>query len=353
MMNEYRVMGRRQFLTGAATLAGGLVAVGCVQRNATQSSATETSAQLTSAKGSTASEVPVASSRPALGPGANLGGRRLFPADNPWNQNIASEPVDPNSATLIASIGLDKNLHPDYGTVYQGKPVGIPYVVVPGDQPRVPIRFVADGDESDPGPYPVPPGAPVEDGPDSTGDRHVVVLDRDNWRLYELVAAYPEAGGWRADAGAIFDLDSNQFRPAGWTSANAAGLAILPGLVRYDEVVEVGAIRHAVAFTCLRTRRAYVHPARHFASRNSDPNLPPMGMRVRLKADYDISSFPACARVILTALKEYGMLLAQNGSDWYMNGAPDPRWNTRELSTLKRVKGRDLEVVRMGPVVTR
>jgi hypothetical protein len=177
-------------------------------------------------------------------------------------------------------------------------------------------------------------------------------LDRDNWRLYELIGAYPEKGRWRADSGAIFDCNSNRLRRAGWTSANAAGLPILPGLVRYDEVVEQGAIRHALAFTCRRTRRAYVHPARHYASRNRDANLPPMGMRVRLKADFDISAYPACARVVLTALKEYGMFLAQNGSDWFMNGAPDPRWNDRELSTLKRVKGRDLEVVRMGPVVT-
>jgi hypothetical protein len=254
---------------------------------------------------------------------------------------------------LVASIGLDKNLHPDYGTVYHGKPMGIPYVVVAGNQARVPIRFVAHGHESDPGPYPIPPDAPVEGGADSTDDRHVLALDRDNWMLYELVGAYPEGGGWRADAGAIFDLNSNRLRPAGWTSANAAGLPILPGLVRYDEVVEQGAIRHALAFTCRRTRRAYVPPARHFASRNSDAHLPPMGMRVRLKADVDISSYPPCARVILTALKEYGMMLAQNGQDWFMNGAPDPRWNDRELSTLKRIKGRDFEVIRMGPLTTR
>jgi hypothetical protein len=278
-----------------------------------------------------------------------LGGRRLFPLNNPWNQNISAEPVDPNSSTLIASIGLDKNLHPDYGTVYRGRPVGIPYLVVSGDQEPVPIRFVAHGEESDPGPYPIPLDAPIE----ADSDRHVLVVDRDNWKLYEMIGAYPEASGWRADAGAIFDLNSNRLRPAGWTSANAAGLPILPGLVRYDEVVEQGAIRHALAFTCRRSRRAYVHPARHFASRDRSAGLPPMGMRVRLKADFDISGFPPCARVILTALKEYGMFLAQNGSDWYMNGAPDPRWNDRELSTLKRVKGRDLEVVRMRTVVTR
>jgi hypothetical protein len=247
---------------------------------------------------------------------------------------------------------VGKNLHPDFGTVWEGAPRGIPYVVVSGDQPRVPIRFVRDGDESDPGPYPVPPDAPVEGGRKSKGDRHVLVLDRDNWMLYEMIGAYPDSKGWKADAGAIFDLKVSKFRRAGWTSANAAGLPILPGLVRYDEVIEQKAIRHALAFTCLRTRRAYVHPARHFASKSRDPKLPPMGMRVRLKADYDLSRFPESVQVILTALKKYGMFLAQNGGNWFMNGAPDPRWNDKELSTIKRVKGRDLEVVKMGPLVT-
>src|SRR5262249_8611722 len=181
--------------------------------------------------------------------------------DSPWNKDISGEPVDPESDTLIAGIGLDRNLHPDFGTVWQGAPSGIPYVVVPGDQPRVPVRFTAYGDESDPGPYPVPPDAPVEGGRESRGDRHVLVLDRDNWMLYEMIGAYPDGKGWKADSGAIFDLKVNKFRPAGWTSANAAGLPILPGLVRYDEVIEQKAIRHALAFTCLRTRRAYVHPA--------------------------------------------------------------------------------------------
>src|SRR5262245_6130623 len=288
-----------------------------------------------------------------LGVGASLGGRRLFPDDNPWNTPIAKEPVDPNSDTLIASIGLDKPLHRDFGAMYNGEPFGIPYVVVPGDQPKVPIRFVRDDDESDPGPYPVPPDAPVEGGPKSRDDSHVVVLDRDNWKLYELIGAYPDkGGGWKADSGAVFDANSNKLRPAGWTSANAAGLPVLAGLVRYDEVVEQGEIRHALAFTCLKTRRGYVHPARHFASKSRDPNLPPMGMRVRLKADYDISKFPKPAQVILKALKEYGMMLAQNGGDWYMNGAPDPRWDDEARSTLKRVKGRDFEVVKMGEIVT-
>lgn len=288
-----------------------------------------------------------------LGPGASLGGRRLFPPDNLWNREIAREPVDPASDTLIASIGADEGLHPDFG-VWDRKTYGIPYVVVPGTQPRVPVAFEYK-DESDPGPYPIPPDAPIEGGSDAKGDRHVLVLDRDAWTLYELWSAHPVEGGrsWRAGSGAIFDLKTNRERPAGWTSADAAGLPILPGLVRYDEVVEQQAIRHAVRFTCERSRRAYVPPARHFASRLTDANLPPMGMRVRLKAAFDVSRFPPTAQVILVALKAYGMILADNGSDWFVSGVPDPRWKNDELDTLKRLKGRDFEVVKMGPMTTR
>jgi hypothetical protein len=289
---------------------------------------------------------------PKLGVGADLGDMRLFPADNPWNQDISGQPQDPNSDALIASIGLDKPLHPDFGTVYNGAPSGIPYVVVSGTQPRVPIRFEYPN-ESDPGPYPVPPDAPIEGGPKSKGDRHVLVVDRDKGKLYELFSSYREGNGWRAGSGAIFDLRSNQLRPAGWTSADAAGLPILPGLARYDEACIRKVIPHALRFTIVRSRHAYVHPARHYASPHTDPNLPPMGMRVRLKADYDISGFPPSARVILTALKTYGMIVADNGGDWFVSGAPDPRWNDDELETLKRVKGRDFEVVKMGELVTK
>jgi hypothetical protein len=243
-------------------------------------------------------------------------------------------------------------LHPDFGTVYNGAPSGIPYVVVAGTQPKVPIRFEYPG-ESDPGPYPVPPDAPIEGGPQSKGDRHVLVVDRDNGKLYELFSSYPEGGGWRAGSGAIFDLNSNRMRPAGWTSADAAGLPILPGLARYDEACIHKAIRHALRFTIVHSRRAYVYPATHFASSKTDPNLPPMGMRVRLRADYDISNFPQSARVILTALKKYGMIVADNGGDWFVSGAPDSRWNDDELETLKRVKGKDFEVVKMGTLVTK
>ena len=297
---------------------------------------------------------PSPSSTPDLGPGASLHGKQLFPSDNPWNQDISTMPVDSNSANLISGIGLNTGLHPDFGTVFNGVPNGIPYVVVSGNQPLVSITYTAFGNQSDPGPYPVPPAAPIEGGSNSTGDRHVLVIDRDNWKLYELYRAFPLNGGvaWNADCGAIFDLNSNALRPAGWTSADAAGLPIFPGLVRYDEVFEQGEIKHALRFTVRFTRRAYVYPARHFASSNTSPNLPPMGMRVRLKASFDISGFSPRMQVILRALKKYGLILADNGSNWYISGAPDPRWNDSELATLSMVKGSDFEVVQMGTIVT-
>ncbi len=285
-----------------------------------------------------------------LGPGAAIG-KRLFPDDNPWNQDISNEPVDPNSAKLISSIGVDRPLHPDFGTVYQGAPSGIPYVVVSGEQKKVPIEFEYP-EESDPGPYPIPPDAPIEGGPQAKGDRHILVLDRDNWKLYEVFSAYPKGGGWKVGSGAIFDLNSNKLRPSTWTSADAAGLPILPGLVRYDETVEKKAIEHALRFTVVKTRRAFIAPATHYASPHKDPNLPPMGMRVRLKADYDVSKFPPECQVILRALKKYGMFVADNGGNWFVSGAPDPRWNDDNLHELKKVKGRDFEVVKMGKMTT-
>jgi len=287
--------------------------------------------------------------KPDLGAGADLKGRRPFPADNAWNRDVSKEAVDPNSDRLIASIGIDAPLHPDFGTRY-----GIPYVVVERSQPRVPVAFEYAG-ESDRGPYPIPPDAPIEGGADASGDRHVLVIDRDEWRLYELWAAYPQEGGrsWKAGSGAIFDLSSNKTRPAGWTSADAAGLAVFPGLVRYDEVVLRKVVEHAFRFTCVKTRRAYVSPASHFASRVDDENLPPMGMRVRLKAAFDTRGFPESARVILEAMKTYGLILADNGSNWFVTGAPDPRFRDAEIETLKKVKGRDFEVVKMGEMVKR
>ncbi len=291
---------------------------------------------------------------PILGTGASLRGVPIFPADNAWNQDVSSTPVDPRSAAILARVGPDKPLHPDFGTVYQGAPNGIPYVVVAGTRKRAAVRF-RTADESDPGTYPVPPDAPVEGGPRGEGDRHVLIVDRDRGTLYELFSARPDPDGrgWSAGSGAVFDLRSNGLRPAGWTSADAAGLPILPGLVRYDEVVNQGAVRHALRFTVVRSRRGYVFPARHFASPHADVDLPPMGMRVRLRRSFDASRFPPQARVILAALKTHGMLLADNGGDWFLSGAPDPRWDDEDLGTLKRVKVRDFEVLRMGEVVTR
>jgi len=279
---------------------------------------------------------------------------RLFPTDNAWNQDILAQPIDPNSANLIASIGLNTGLHPDFGTVYNGAPNGIPYMVVAGTQQLVPINWTAYGSESDPGPYPIPSNAPIEGGPGSNGDRHVLVIDRDHWKLYELGYAFPINNGasWNANCGAVFDLNSNALRPAGWTSADAAGLPIFPGLVRYDEVFEQGVIAHAIRFTVQNSRHAYIAPARHYASDSTDPNLPPMGMRVRLKASFDISGYSPAMQVILRAFKKYGMIVADNVSNWYFSGAPDPRWNDDELSTLKVIKGSNFEVVEMGTIVT-
>jgi len=286
-----------------------------------------------------------------LGTNASLNGRQVFPKDSAWNTPIDHVPVDPNSDRYIASIGATTRFHPDFGTVWNGAPSGIPYVVVPGGQPRVPVVFEY-ADESDHELYPIPSDAPIEGGPNGKGDRHILIIDRDHWKLYELFSARREGDIWHAGSGAIFDLNSNPLRPAGWTSADAAGLPIFPGLVRYDEVMEQKAIRHALRFTCKVTRRGYVHPARHWASRSKDEALPPMGMRVRLKAAYDISGFSPNMQVILTALKKYGMILADNGGNWFVSGAPDPRWNDEELGTLKKLKGSDFEVVRMGNIIT-
>lgn len=289
-----------------------------------------------------------------MGPGASLGGKLPFPEDNPWNQRIDHLEVDPLSDVIISTIGCDKNLYGDFGSgTWEGAPIGIPYIVVDGNQPRVPIKFSPYEDESDPGPYPIPPNAPIEGDPNLDGDRHVIVIDRENWMLYELFRGFPIAGGqlWRAESGAIFDMKTNKTRPEGWTSADAAGLPIFPGLVRYEEAVEQGEIRHALRFTVSRTRNAYVPPASHWASRSSDIRLPPMGMRVRLRADYDITPFPKEIQVILTALKRYGMILADNGSDWFLSGAPDPRWNDDNLRTLKKLRGCDFEVVLMEGLV--
>ena len=288
------------------------------------------------------------------GGGGTTGTRTVFPADNPWNMDISAQPVDPNSTTLINSCGgSTRKVHPDFGTVWDGAPNGIPYILVSGTQAKVPVSFDYD-DESDPGPYPVPANAPIEGGPNGTGDRHVIVIDTTAWKLYEMFDAHPLNGGtsWHAGSGATWDLSSNALRPAGWTSADAAGLPIFAGLVRYDEAVTRGAINHALRFTCPTTRRAYVSPARHWASSQTSASYMPMGARVRLKANVDISTYPPEVRVILTALKTYGMFLADNGSGFYISGAPDSRWSDDNLATLGRLTAANFELVRMGTIVT-
>jgi hypothetical protein len=282
---------------------------------------------------------------------ASLNGKIPFPADNAWNTRIDTAQVDPNSDVLITSIGKTTVLHPDWGTTETD--YGIPYVVVSGTTPRVAVTFDY-ADESDAGPYPIPPSPPIEGGTASSGDRHILMIDRDNWILYELYAAYPPASAgqpWTAGSGAIYDLNSNALRPDGWTSADAAGLPIFPGLARYDEVAS-GQIRHALRFTVQHTRKAYISPARHAASSNTSASLPPMGMRVRLKADFDVSSYPAQVQVVLQALKTYGMILADNGSNWYVSGVSDTRWDSAIFDAFRQVHGADFEVVKMGTIVT-
>ncbi|MCG3179406.1 MAG: hypothetical protein BIFFINMI_01741 [Phycisphaerae bacterium] len=280
-----------------------------------------------------------------------FGDLEILPADNPWNTPVDKMPVHPKSADYLKSIGLDKPLHPDFGTVWNGAPNGIPFVVVGPDQKKVPVKFEY-ADESDPGPYPIPPDAPIEGGPRSDGDRHILVLDYTHKRLYETWSTYPDGAGWKAGSGAVFDLTSNKLRPPGWTSADAAGLPIFPGLVRYDEVVERREVNHAFRFTVRRTQRGYIPPATHWASRTNDRNLPPMGLRVRLRPDYDVSQAPRSVQPILVALKKYGMILADNGGDWFLSGAPNPKWNDDELNWLKRVRGRDFQAVDTGKLIT-
>lgn len=271
---------------------------------------------------------------------------KVFPADNAWNQRVDQLPVAADSDRLVRSIGVEEQAHADFGSgTWNGGPIGIPWVVVSGKQKKRRVSFTY-ADESDRVRYPIPRNVPIEGGRRSRGDRHVIVIDRSRCRLHELYAAYPVRGGtrWRAGSGAVWDLRSNRLRPAGWTSADAAGLPIFPGLARYDEVA-AGAIDHALRFTAPRTRTSYVYPARHQAGESDDPALPPMGLRVRLKSNVDVAAFPRQARVVLTALRRYGMILADNGSPWYVSGAPDRRWDNDDLHSLGRLTGDDFEVV--------
>jgi hypothetical protein len=290
--------------------------------------------------------VVTASAAAGTGTSPTIGGCPVFPAASPWNERVDNLPVAKNSATLISSIGLDSSVHADFGSgLWDGSRIGIPYVVVSGSKTPKSRPSFEYADESDKGPYPIPSNVPIEGQPNAgDGDRHALIVDRDTCTLYELYALHRTASGWAAGSGAIWNLRSNTLRPKTWTSADAAGLPILPGLARYDEVA-AGAIDHALRFTAPRTRRAFLYPARHYASDSNDPSLPPMGLRVRLKASFDINGFPPQARVVLLALKRYGMILADNGSPWYISGAPDPRWSNDDLHSLGRLTGSDFEVV--------
>ena len=287
---------------------------------------------------------------PLLHAQATIGGCPVLPANNIWNTRIDHLPVASNSATLVNTIGTGKYVHADFGSgTWNGGPIGIPFVTVPGTQQKYPATFLY-WDESDPGPYAVPLNAPIEGGPNATGDRHAIAIDTTNCILYELYAAYPQASSWRGDSGAIYNLRSNALRPNTWTSADAAGLPIVPGLVTYEEVAS-GEIKHAIRFTVPQSRRAYVWPARHYASSLTGTQYPRMGERFRLKASFDISGFPADVRVILTAMKKYGIILADNGSAWYISGKPDERWNNSNLRRLHEVFGSAFEAVDATPLM--
>ena len=289
----------------------------------------------------------------SLGPLASLNGFVPFPSNNLWNTNIANAPVDPNSANYINYIGASTTLHPDFGAgEYAGQSMGIPYQIEAGSQPLVPVTLTEYPSESDPGPMPIPSNALIEGYPaPGDGDRHVLVLDNGGCWLYELYQAYKKDGAWYAGSSAIWDMTINEQRPYTWTSADAAGLPIFVGLVRWDEV-SAGAINHAVRFTLPTTQEAFTPPASHWASSVTDPNAPPMGMRVRLKASFDISGFSATNQVILTALKNYGMILADNGSAIYITGMPDSHWNNNDLHNLGTITASDLEVVQMSEIYT-
>lgn len=287
------------------------------------------------------------------GVGAALHGFLPFGANSAWNQDISSAAVDPNSAALIAAIGSNTRLHADFGSgTYNGSTIGIPYEVVSA-QPPVKVRITQVPEESDPGPMPIPRDAPVEGYPQTSpsGDRHVLILDRDHCWLYELYGAQRSVGAWSAGSTAIWDLLDDARRPYTWTSADAAGLSIFAGLARYDEVA-AGAIRHALRFTIPSTRQAFVLPATHWAATSSNANAAPMGMRLRLKAGYDISGFPPQARTVLAALKKYGMILADNGSGVFISGAPDERWNNDDLASLQQVPASAFDVLYINPVYT-
>jgi hypothetical protein len=341
--------------TGSAATAG-VFAVSVSNPNPGSSTSAALNVTVTSQSGGNPPPPPPPSacSVISVGQGGSLNGFLPFPADNLWNQNIAGAPVDPNSAAIINYIGASDPVHPDFGSgEYNGSSIGIPYIVVDSQQAPVVINFTAYGDESDPGPMPVPASAPIEGYPNpGSGDRHVLVLDNSNCWLYELYSSYPQTdGSWNAASAAVWDLLADEQRPLTWTSADAAGLSLFAGLARYDEVAN-GAIQHALRFTLQNSRAAFVPPASHWAATTSNANAAPMGMRMRLKASFNISGFSATNQVILTALKQYGMIMADNGSNMYISGAPDDRWDNDDLHNLDQVTAADFEVVQMNPIYT-
>lgn len=269
----------------------------------------------------------------------------MAPADSIWRARVDSLPVAARSSAYVASIGANSHLHADFGSgTYDGEYIGMPITLIPPGTRPTHVSFDY-ADESDPGPYPLPDGVLIEGGAQANGDRHVIALDPSDCRDYELYDAVPSSGGgWHAASGAIFNLGSDALRPAGWTSADAAGLPILPGLARYDEYA-AGAIDHALRITVPRTQAAYLWPARHDASSNTEPDLPPMGLRLRLKAAVNISALPPEARVVAQALKTYGAIVADTGSAWYISGTQDQRWNNDELAALSSLTGADFEAV--------
>lgn len=276
--------------------------------------------------------------------GPTVGTCPVFPADHIWNTPIDTLPVSPSSSTWVNTIGPSAPLHPDFGSgLYNGGPIGIPFVTVPGSQTKYPATFTYQS-ESDPGPYAIPLNAPIEGGSSSTGDRHVISADVNNCILYEIYDAFPQANSWTGGSGAIFNLLGYALRPATWTSADAAGLPIFPGLVRYDEIM-AGHIDHALRFTVPQTQKAYVWPARHYASSLTGTQYPPMGARFRLKASFNISTFSPTNQIILRALQKYGMFLADNGSAWFVSGAPDARWDNTDLHALTTIAGSNFEAV--------
>ncbi len=351
MATTFSTSTRLQATGTAATV--GTFAVTVVNPNPGSSASSAINLQVTAGGGNPPPPPPpLACSVMQTGRGGSLGGFVPFPADNLWNQDISNAPVDPNSAALINFIGTSVGLHPDFGSgEFDGSIIGIPYQVVDSTQGPVTINFTEFGDESDPGPMPIPLNAPIEGDPNPSGDQHVLIVDNSNCWLYELYNASPSGSAWNAGSAAVWDLTADEQRPYTWTSADAAGLPIFPGLARYDEVAS-GAIKHALRFTLDFSRAAFTPPASHWAATSTNANAAPMGMRLRLKANFDISGFSATNQIILNAMKQYGLIMADNGSNMFISGAPDDRWSNDDLHNLGSLTNQDFDVVEMNPIYT-